>query len=149
MFRGQKGIYVLLRSPVAESLCEIVSRFQYDLIYNMYIPCGLFSGAAKLHAIYRGRYINKYEIAAFVGLVNTFSWHFARASSHWEPHLRTFSTLSLNYICIGRENMRWEKCHVIRFGYLDKVQWKKLRQLFRVSESNKFLGCVRNMHLQW
>jgi hypothetical protein len=30
--------------------------------------------------------------------------------------------------------MRWEKFSVIRVGYLNKVQWKKLMQLLRVTK---------------
>jgi hypothetical protein len=36
-----------------------------------------------------------------------------------------FSTTSLKYIQVGSENVRWEKCTVIRVGYLNKVQWKR------------------------
>jgi hypothetical protein len=70
------------QKPSSGELLEIVSRFQYDLIYNMYFPCGLFSGDVRIHSLYRGRYINNYENSAFVVLVSTFSWHFARTSSH-------------------------------------------------------------------
>ena len=91
----------------------------------MYFPCGLFSGAVRIHAIYCGRYVYNYENAT----------QFHGICTNIKP-VSTVSTLSLKYIHIGRENMRWGKRHFIQFGYLNKVYLKKLRQLLRVSERN-------------